>query len=366
MRNTRSFNGASVRVDNLSKFYGDVAAVADISFEFAASEFVTLLGPSGSGKTTTLMMIAGFETPTAGEIFINDKPVASEPPRSRNLGMVFQNYALFPHMSVFDNVAFPLKMRNLPADEIKRAVGEALEVVNLVGYDARLPRQLSGGQQQRVAFARAIVFKPPVLLMDEPLGALDKNLRQRLQLEVKRIQRDLGVTVIYVTHDQEEALVMSDRIFLMNRGIVEQSGSPEDLYNRPRTAFVAGFLGETNFLETNVRATRDGMLDLTIGETLVRAPSTEDFPSGAGKLAIRPEKLWISSSAATDANCLPCTVTETIFVGDHLRLVAELPTGEKLAIKQQERFGSNHPDPGSRMMVCWHPQDGRVLSATPR
>src|SRR6266567_8624280 len=240
---------ACVAVRDLSKSYGPATAVSGVSINVRAGEFLSLLGPSGSGKTTLLMMIAGFEAPTAGAIHIDDRDITELAPNKRNIGMVFQRYALFPHMSVADNIAFPLRMRRTPKAEIRRRVEAALALVQLEEYGGRLPSQLSGGQQQRIAVARALVFEPPVLLMDEPLGALDKNLREQMQIEIKRIQQSLGVTVIYVTHDQEEALTMSDRIAVMRNGCLEQIGSPTELYDNPATSFVADFVGKTNFLE---------------------------------------------------------------------------------------------------------------------
>ena len=242
-----SGRGASVALTDLEKRFDRTNAVDGVSLDVRSGEFLTLLGPSGSGKTTTLMMIAGFETPTAGDIAIDGKSVVAMPPYRRNIGMVFQSYALFPHLTVADNIGFPLKQRGVPKDERARLVAEALELVHLPGYGSRYPRQLSGGQQQRVAVARAVVFKPRLLLMDEPLGALDKQLRENLQLEMRHLHADLGITFIYVTHDQEEALTMSDRIAVMNDGKVAQVGRPEDLYDRPTSRFVAGFIGESNF-----------------------------------------------------------------------------------------------------------------------
>ena len=231
---------------------GPVVAVDSVSLDIAPGEFLTLLGPSGSGKTTTLMMLAGFEIPSDGEIYVDDTAIAAIPPYKRNIGMVFQNYALFPHMTVGENIAFPLKMRGLSKSEIARMSKEALELVKLPGYEGRYPRQLSGGQQQRIAVARALVFNPRVLLMDEPLGALDKQLRESLQLEIKSLHDQLGVTIVYVTHDQQEALVMSDRIAVMNNGRIEQIGSPVALYDQPQSRFVASFIGESNFLSGRV------------------------------------------------------------------------------------------------------------------
>src|SRR5262245_30972385 len=252
--------GASVSLADLAKKYDRTNAVDGVSLDIRSGEFLTLLGPSGSGKTTTLMMIAGFETPSAGDIAIDGTSVVAMPPYRRNIGMVFQNYALFPHLAVEDNIGFPLKQRGMAKAARTKLVAEALELVRLPGYGGRYPRQLSGGQQQRVALARAIVFKPRLLLMDEPLGALDKQLRESLQLEMRRLHADLGITFIYVTHDQEEALTMSDRVAVMNEGLVAQIGTPEDLYDRPCDRFVASFIGESNFLPAVVRGEEDGMV----------------------------------------------------------------------------------------------------------
>ncbi len=243
-----AFQGASVVLSGIEKRFDNVGAVRGVSLDIRSGEFLTLLGPSGSGKTTTLMMIAGFETPTAGDIAIDGRSVVAIPPHRRNLGMVFQNYALFPHLTVADNIGFPLKQRGIDRATRVRLVAESLELVRLPGYQARYPRQLSGGQQQRVALARSIVFHPRLLLMDEPLGALDKQLRESLQLEMRRLHADLGITFIYVTHDQEEALTMSDRVAVMHEGLIAQVGTPEDLYDRPCDRFVASFIGESNFL----------------------------------------------------------------------------------------------------------------------
>ena len=250
-----SGRGASVALTDLEKCFDRTNAVDGVSLDIRSGEFLTLLGPSGSGKTTTLMMIAGFETPTAGDIAIDAKSVVAMPPYAAT-SAGFQNYALFPHLTVADNIGFPLKQRGVPKAERAKLVAEALELVHLPGYGSRYPRQLSGGQQQRVAVARAVVFKPRLLLMDEPLGALDKQLRENLQREMRRLHADLGITFIYVTHDQEEALTMSDRIAVMNDGKVAQVGRPEDLYDRPTSRFVAGFIGESNFCPPSCAASR--------------------------------------------------------------------------------------------------------------
>ena len=297
--------GASVSLTDLEKSYDRVAAVAGVSLDIRSGEFLTLLGPSGSGKTTTLMMIAGFEMPTAGDIAIDGKSVVAMPPYRRNIGMVFQNYALFPHLTVAENIGFPLKQRGVAKAERAKLVGEALELVHLPGYGERYPRQLSGGQQQRVALARAIVFKPRLLLMDEPLGALDKQLRENLQLEMRRLHADLGITFIYVTHDQEEALTMSDRIAVMNEGLVAQVGRPEDLYDRPSSRFVAAFIGESNFLPAIVRGIEDDVVVAECDGAIIRAlcpgrPAARrqgDADDAAGAPALHRRRLAVECAA---------------------------------------------------------------------
>src|SRR5271157_4624965 len=282
--------GASVVLSGIEKRFDNVGAVRGVSLDIRSGEFLTLLGPSGSGKTTTLMLIAGFETPTTGDIAIDGRSVVALPPHKRNIGMVFQNYALFPHLTVAENIGFPLKQRGIDRATRARLVAESLELVRLSGYQARTPRQLSGGQQQRVALARAIVFRPRLLLMDEPLGALDKQLREGLQLEMRRLHAGLGITFIYVTHDQEEALTMSDRIAVMNEGRIAQIGTPEDLYDRPSSRFVASFLGESNFLPGIVHGFQDDEIVVaSCGGTLVRAIATARPTAGdAVTLTMRP------------------------------------------------------------------------------
>jgi spermidine/putrescine transport system ATP-binding protein len=279
-----------VRLVDLGKRFGPVVAVDDVSLDIAAGEFFSLLGPSGCGKTTTLRMIGGFEAPTSGRIELRGRDITAEPPERRPVNMVFQSYALFPHLSVFDNVAFGLRRRKVAADETRRRVGAALELVRLTGYDRRGPGELSGGQQQRVALARALVCEPTVLLLDEPLGALDLKLRRQLQVELKRIQVEVGITFVYVTHDQEEALALSDRIAVMNAGHVEQLGSPEALYDRPATRFVADFIGTTNLLAGRVAAVGpDGAeVELAAGGRCLVGPAGCD-PGDAVEISVRPE-----------------------------------------------------------------------------
>jgi putative spermidine/putrescine transport system ATP-binding protein len=360
--------GVSVRLDGLSKRYGDVTAVDNVNLDIQAGEFITLLGPSGSGKTTTLMMVAGFVTPTEGEITIGDKPVAVLPPHRRGLGMVFQNYALFPHMTVLKNIGFPLEMRRVPRSEIHDRVSQALEMVKLPGYEARYPRQLSGGQQQRIALARAIVFEPPVLLMDEPLGALDKKLREHMQLEIKHIQKRLGLTVIYVTHDQEEALTMSDRIAVMHDGKIEQIGTPNNLYDAPVSAFVADFLGESNLLDGSVVSTDDNgvvEIDDPEGRRFFATMPEHIVPASTVTACLRPERILVVPSteevgSSPHTSAWSGNVVEVIYVGDATKY--KIAVGEIiLTVKRQNDNNAFWPQAGESVSVTWSAGDAKVL-----
>ena len=343
--------GAAVRLEGLCKDFGGAPVVRDVSLEVAAGEFVSLLGPSGSGKSTTLMMIAGFLAPLRGEVVIGGEAVTRRPPHLRHVGVVFQNYALFPHMSVFDNVAFPLRMRRRPAAEVAARVERALAMIRLEGLGGRMPHQLSGGQQQRVALARAIVFEPPLLLMDEPLGALDRKLREAMQFEIKRLQRELSLTVIHVTHDQEEALAMSDRIAVINRGAVEQVGTPEAVYERPATAFVAGFLGDCNALEGTVLRAGPGRLEVRTagGLELAARALAGAAPDAPVRLAIRPERMGLLSPEATADNVVEAVVEEAVYLGESLRLLARPARGEALTLKVPR--GMPSPAPGTTVRL---------------
>jgi spermidine/putrescine ABC transporter ATP-binding subunit len=349
--------GASVSLSRLEKSYDHVAAVAGVSLDIHSGEFLTLLGPSGSGKTTTLMMIAGFETPTGGDIAMDGKSVVAVPPYRRNIGMVFQNYALFPHLTVADNIGFPLKQRAIAKSDRRRLVGEALELVHLPGYSDRYPHQWSGGQQQRVALARAIVFKPRLLLMDEPLGALDKQLRENLQLEMRRLHADLGITFIYVTHDQEEALTMSDHIAVMNRGLVAQFGRPEDLYDRPSSRFVAAFIGESNFLPAIVRGMEDDVVVAECEGAIIRALCSS--PPAAGEnvvLTTRPERMRFADgtwNSATAQNRLSVTVTEAVFAGERCRYMLRAGQGTALVLKEPSSATIRRRAVGEWAEIAW-------------
>ncbi|MER8824680.1 ABC transporter ATP-binding protein [Mesorhizobium sp. M0991] len=334
--------GQPVHIRGVAKRYGEVEAVSDVSFGIQAGEFVSILGSSGSGKTTLLMMVAGFETPTSGRILIGDRDITHLAPNRREVGMVFQKYALFPHMTVEQNIAFPLKMRRLSRGEIAARVSEILTLVQLTGLERRLPSQLSGGQQQRVAVARALVFEPPVLLMDEPLGALDKKLRDSMQFEIKRLQQRLGVTVIYVTHDQEEAMILSDRVAVMERGRLAQVGRPTELYLSPKTAFVADFVGKMNFLEVECLGTSPEGAILALSESSrVVAPSDVNGSSSlvsAGsrvRVAIRPERLRLAAKGQGGPSALAAKVEAAVFVGSSNVLVVEIVGREGVPVLVQ-------------------------------
>jgi len=313
--------GASIRIEALTKNYTNFKAVDNVSLDVAPGEFVTLLGSSGSGKTTTLMAVAGFVTPSSGTIRIGDRDISRLPPEKRGLGVVFQSYALFPHYDVFENVAFPLRLRRLPEADIRAKVAHALDLVDLGPFAKRRIAALSGGQQQRVALARAIVFSPPVLLMDEPLGALDRKLREQLQTEIKRIQRDIGATVLYVTHDQEEALSMSDRLAILRHGRIAQIGSPDDVYARPVSPFTARFLGESNFVPVRqIGRDGDSIIVETEGATPRRLPAAASpvrVPAGAIIGMIRPEAIRIGAEASVK---IPATVERCEYLGPTVRL----------------------------------------------
>jgi spermidine/putrescine ABC transporter ATP-binding subunit len=352
--------GTSVRVADLVKEFGATRAVDGVTFEARAGEFLSLLGPSGSGKTTILMTVAGFEQPTNGEVFIGEQPVTRVPPNRRNVGMVFQKYALFPHMSVFENVAFPLHRRRVPKREIEQRVREALEMVRLGGFEDRKPNQLSGGQQQRVALARATVYRPPVLLMDEPLGALDKKLREQVQLEIKHLQRRLGTTVIYVTHDQDEALTMSDRVAVLNEGKLEQIGTPEDVYERPINGFVAGFVGETNFFIGELKAREEANCMVEIeGGISIEASIVDGRGLRLGEsvqVAVRPRRVELLRLDEGMPGHLG-TIIETVYSGDSLLSIVRLERGPKLAVRETLDGSDPWRAVGEKIVVRWDRSD---------
>ena len=346
-----------IRVTGLTKRYGDVTAVDAIDLDIDHGEFFTLLGPSGSGKTTTLRMVAGFERPDGGTIQLAGEDVSRLPPYERPVNTVFQDYALFPHMTVQENVEYGLMVKKVrKADRRARAAG-ALGMVRLEGFGDRKPSQLSGGQRQRVALARAIVNQPQVLLLDEPLGALDLKLRKEMQLELKRIQHEVGITFVHVTHDQEEAMTMADRIVIMNGGHIEQLGTPSELYEHPRTAFVAGFLGVSNLLESTVAG--EDRVTLSDG-TAVQVPrNVLAGRTGTVRIGVRPEKLRIGGG---EANSLAGTVTESAYIGVSTQYILDTPAGPVTVYVQNDRTGGQVAT-GERLTLSWSPDSTFVIDA---
>ena len=362
-----------VHLERVTKRFHDVTAVDDLSLEINRGEFFSMLGPSGCGKTTTLRMIGGFELPTAGVIRLGDVEVTGLPPFKRDVNTVFQNYALFPHLTVFENVAFGLRRRKVASSEVTRSVGEMLDLVELPGYERRRPNQLSGGQQQRVALARALINHPRVLLLDEPLGALDLKLRKAMQIELKRIQTEVGITFIYVTHDQEEAMTMSDRIAVMNRGHIEQLGAPEELYERPQTAFVAGFLGVSNMLDGVVSGKDGTFVTVRLNDgTQLRAPEAGINGASEVRVGVRPEKLRVAALtdgedlARSDAvNALEGTVLDASYVGVHTQYLVETQAGTHVTVYAQNLETSGAREGlagGQRVYLTWKPQHTFVIT----
>jgi spermidine/putrescine transport system ATP-binding protein len=350
---------ADVRLDRVTKRFDDTLAVDDVSVEVPHGSFFALLGPSGCGKTTTLRMIGGFEEPDAGAIYLGEQPVTGLPPYKRDVNTVFQSYALFPHLTIFENVAFGLRRKGLKGPQLDGRVREILRLVDLAGSERRKPRQLSGGQQQRVALARALVNKPQVLLLDEPLGALDLKLRKQMQLELKALQHEMGITFVHVTHDQEEAMTMADQIAVMNEGRIEQLGSPAELYEKPRTAFVARFLGASNLLPGTVSGSGVVRLD---GGGEVRIPDAA-LPASGSRVAvgIRPEKL--SFGAARDgANRLAGTVTESAYVGVATQYIVDTPSGRLTVYVQNAQPGADAVAPGLPVELAFAPEAAFVVA----
>jgi putative spermidine/putrescine transport system ATP-binding protein len=357
-----------VRLERCAKSYGSVTALSEIDLAIPRGEFVTLLGPSGSGKTTLLNLIAGMIAPTSGRIFIGGKDATAMPPSKRDIGMVFQNYALMPHMTVFDNIAFPLRVRKLPRAEIKRKVMDVLDLVQLPEVAGRKPRELSGGQQQRISLARCIVYNPAIILMDEPLGALDKKLREDMQLEIKRLHRELNITMLYVTHDQEEALTMSDRIVLLSRGRVEQAGSPDELYHRPVTTFAANFLGHSNMLEGRVEAVGPPVqISTASGRSFLTQASAEARPGQAINAMVRPENVTIREAAGAAAgetmeNELEGTVSESLNLGGVIRHYVSVAEGRTFVSVELNRPGRPPLEKGTKVRLGWRAIDMRLLA----
>jgi spermidine/putrescine transport system ATP-binding protein len=357
-----------IELESVSRSFKDVVAVDRLTLALRRGEFFSLLGPSGCGKTTTLRMIAGFERPDTGSIRIDDREIADTPPHRRPVNTVFQSYALFSHLNVFDNVAFGLRERRVARKEIEQRVREALALMRLPGYEARRTRQLSGGQQQRVALARAIVNEPSLLLLDEPLGALDLKLRRAMQLELKELQRRLGMTFLYVTHDQEEALTMSDRVGVMSEGRLIQVGTPEEVYDRPATRYVADFVGEANMLEGRVVERAGGRVTLDLGGEVVAAGAdTGVVPGDAVCLILRPERLdiepWADGDAADGRSALRGTVRELLFVGTHRKFVVDVAERNRVVVSSPNRSAWERDiGVGDGVRVSWAEQDGWVLA----
>ncbi len=347
-----------VDIRHVNKVYqGDNAVVKDLDLQVYEGEFLTLLGSSGCGKTTTLRMIAGFESITSGSILVEGEDVENKEPYERNVNTVFQTYALFPHMTVFDNVAYGLRIKKVPKEEVKKRVTEMLGLVQLGGFEKRFPSQLSGGQKQRVAIARALINKPKVLLLDEPLGALDLKLRKQMQLELKRLQRKLKITFIYVTHDQEEALTMSDRIAVMSDGILQQLGTPKEIYEHPATRFVASFIGETNLFDGAISESHGDLLTIALECGMVQARASGFGDREMVALSIRPERVMYSTELV-EGFTIKAVVREQIYADSVLKAIAVLPNGNEVRIERLA--GDKLPEDGS-VYLYWNPEDARLV-----
>jgi spermidine/putrescine ABC transporter ATP-binding subunit len=354
-----------LRLVGLSKRFGAVVALEAVTLDVRPGEFLTLLGPSGSGKTTLLNLVAGFEPPTEGEIVLGGRPITGEPPNRRNIGMVFQDFALFPHLTVFENVAFPLRLRRVPEAEIRSRVGALLDMVSLDRYGDRAPRQLSGGQQQRVALARALAFRPPLLLMDEPFGALDRSLRERMQVELRQLHRRLGVTVVFVTHDQEEAMALSDRIVVIDHGRIQQIGRPAELYEAPANPFVAAFIGESNLLRCTVTGADGGLWRVRSAggaELRVDRPGPGPAEPGAPRhLVLRPEALGLAVAEPVGAPAVRGVVEAAIYLGPVVKYLVRIDPSEVLVVRAPKGPGAAVLEAGTDVWVSWRPEDLLLL-----
>jgi spermidine/putrescine transport system ATP-binding protein len=362
-----------VRLDRVSKLFGDAAAVDDLSLDIQEGEFFSMLGPSGCGKTTTLRMIGGFEEPTYGTVYLGGRDVTTLPPYKRDVNTVFQSYALFPHLNVYENIAFGLRRKKVDKTEIDQRVRDAMTLVDLIGFESRKPPQMSGGQQQRVALARALVNHPKVLLLDEPLGALDMKLRKQMQLELKSIQQEVGITFIYVTHDQEEAMTMSDRLAVMRHGKIDQIGPPEAVYESPATEFVAGFLGASNMLDGEVKETNNGRTTIALSTGGTITTNTDSVPPGISKVrvGVRPEKITIvpdDGNAPADRNAVTGLLRMSTYIGVNYQYKVDGPGGHELTVYVQNLGGAeSQPHPGQKVRLEWLPEHTFVVepSATP-
>jgi spermidine/putrescine transport system ATP-binding protein len=358
-----SLAGGEIELKGLTKRFEEALAVNAIDVSIQAGEFFSLLGPSGCGKTTTLRMIAGFERPTSGQIVLDRVDVAQVPPHRRNVHTVFQSYALFPHQNVFDNIAFGLRRRKVPADEVRRRVAEAIELVELSGLDKRRPNQLSGGQQQRVALARALVLRPAALLLDEPLGALDAKIRKQLRVELKALQEEVGITFVFVTHDQEEALSMSDRIAVMNGGRIEQLGTPPEVYEDPATVFVADFLGVSNLTSAEAVSSDGRECTVRMGEFTLRAGCGDVNAHGAVKIVARPERVeLLPFDAHGRDNTVPGMVERTVYVGSTVQVIVRLANGQPIQVAVTNAGTANDYRQGKPVLVRVAPEALRVLA----
>jgi spermidine/putrescine transport system ATP-binding protein len=351
-----------VRLERVTKRFAETVAVDDVSLDIAEGEFFSMLGPSGCGKTTTLRMIGGFEDPTLGTVYLGGRDVTDDPPYKRDVNTVFQSYALFPHLNVYENVAFGLRRKKVDRGDIKNRVKGSMHLVDLQGFEERKPGQMSGGQQQRVALARALVNQPKVLLLDEPLGALDLKLRKQMQLELKRIQQEVGITFIYVTHDQEEAMTMSNRLAVMRHGRIEQLGDPEDVYENPATEFVAGFLGASNLLEGDVKESSNGDSTVLLGSgSTVTVPRTR-IPADAGsrvKVGVRPEKITIRREGAPlgdEVNSVTGMLRMSTYIGVSHQYKVEGPGGTPITVYVQNLGVEEAPKPGEHVVLSWKPE----------
>ena len=356
---------AFVAFEHVQKSYDGVTLVVkDLNLQIAKGEFLTMLGPSGSGKTTCLMMLAGFETATHGEIRLDGRPINSVPPHKRGIGMVFQNYALFPHMTVGENLAFPLEVRGMGKSEREAKIRRALDMVQMGAFANRRPAQLSGGQQQRIALARALVFDPALVLMDEPLGALDKQLREHMQIEIKHLHENLGITVVYVTHDQGEALTMSDRVAVFNDGRIQQLAPPADLYERPGNSFVAQFIGENNKLPGTIEELSGdrALVRLATGELIDATPVNVTQKGQKTLVSIRPERVEFKPESMPEgAHTIDAVVLETIYMGDILRVVMRVAGSDDFVMKMRNTLGQTRLSPGEHIRIGWAPADARAL-----
>lgn len=361
----QSDQAPAVELRRLSKTFDRSTAVDSVDLDVAEAEFVTLLGPSGSGKSTTLMMLAGFEAPTTGDILVRGRSMLGMPPSERGIGVVFQSYALFPHMTVYNNIAFPLRMRGLDPTTLRPRVGQAMDMVRLTGLETRYPSQLSGGQQQRVALARALVFGPSLLLMDEPLGALDKHLRVKMQFEIKQIQKALGIAVLYVTHDQEEAMSMSDRIAVMDAGRIIQVAPPQSLYDRPASAFVARFIGDSNFIPIRPGGARQRAVGPG-GVDIVLPSDTSSVPGTTAVLVVRPERARLATEQPpSGTNGVACVISSAQRLGGFIVYEATLRDKSQVTVRQVVKssttFLARH---GDEVIFCWDPDDAHVLTGS--